>query len=103
MFVLNKAHAVLADRGLDGDRECNKDLPKFDRIPVMYTDSDEETDELKKKISFLELEDILKGIPSNYITASLELFQSSFLQLKNMPLIAVPVITFIFLVYYSVT
>ena len=30
-------------------------------IPIVYTDSDDETDAMKKKISFLELEQILEG------------------------------------------
>lgn len=37
------------------------DRPRLDNIPLVYTDSDEETDEMKKKISFMELEEILKG------------------------------------------
>ena len=36
-------------------------LDDINDIPIIYTDSDEETDALKKKISFLELEQILKG------------------------------------------
>ena len=70
----NEIHLSVTDRGtaaLDqSERKKSRALGEIQEIPVMYTDSDEETDEIKKKITFLELEEILRGLSPLFATDS---------------------------------
>ena len=62
----NEIRLAVTGRGtaaLDqSERKKSRAFAEIQEIPVVYTDSDEETDEIKKKISFLELEEILRGL-----------------------------------------
>ena len=52
---------------LNQEGRSNGSVLDIGEIPIVYTDSDDETDAMKKKISFLELEQILQG---EYLVAS---------------------------------